>query len=51
MKNPEIIPIPDARHTSDKASFAEETGADVAGGGDAAQVAAVEGVEGEAGAG
>lgn len=51
MKDAEIISIPHAGHASDKTPLAEEAGADVACGGNAAQVAAVEGVEGEACAG
>lgn len=48
MEDSKIIPVSNTRHTTDQTSLAEETGANVACSGDAAQVTAVEGVEGQA---
>jgi hypothetical protein len=51
MKDPEIITITHTRHASNNAPLVKEARADVACGWDAAKKAAVESVEGEAGAG
>jgi len=51
MKDTKIISIPYARHTPNKTPVTEKGRADVARGGNAAQVTAVKGVQGKTGAG